>query len=565
MVSLGVSAVRGLAPRTTVWARRVERISPVRVLGSLIVLQWALVLGLALTVRHAGWIYYQGGDQLWYYTTAWLLAHGQFPQPGIGYLWPILLSPIAIVGGPNLIEVYPAIVILQVLILLPVALLCVFGIARRLGGQLFGYWASAAWVVIPLVSIKYTDAGYHQRFTEALLPQGLGLTAMADLPTTVAALLSAYFCTRLLTDERPRAFDALAAGLAGGAAVAVKPATALFLAGPAFAFLAARYWRPAALYAAGLAPAVVTLTFVKWRGFGYLPLLHPTAAARVAAGRGQLVAAGAIGHYLPFDGHQFLTQLDQLREHFWSGRLIEWLVLAGSLAIFIRSRRVGWLVLGWFWPIVLIKTGSARADMEGGGLLRVLMPAYPAFVLMIASLPFLWPGLARRLPSAAAARERRIGPGAQTITLLAAVLLTAAVPFAAFAAASPLRSGPGLKAASAGGPPIPIAIDLGLHARRAGKTNTLTWRKVDPAGGPVFYEIFRRLTWTPEITCTGPAAQKCGYQFTQVAATRSTRWTDPHPDPHNSVEYYVGVAGNWLNDTTMGDVYELSRGVTAKP
>ncbi len=47
----------------------------------------------ALTVRHNGWIYYQGGDQVWYYTTSWLLAHGQVPLTAVGYGWSVLLLP----------------------------------------------------------------------------------------------------------------------------------------------------------------------------------------------------------------------------------------------------------------------------------------------------------------------------------------------------------------------------------------------------------------------------------------------------------------------------------------
>lgn len=538
--------------------------SPTRVLAVLVVAQWLITVGLAVTVRHAGWIYYQGGDQLWYYTTGWLLSHGHFPQPGVGYLWSVLLAPIARVGGPNLVNVYPAIIAIQFLFFLPAALLCVYGIAVRLGGRLFGYWAAVAWLIVPLIAIKYTDAGYHERFTEALLPQGYGLTAMGDFPTTVAALVSAYFCTRLLTDKQPRRFDAIAAGLAGGAAVAIKPATALFLFGPALAFLVARYWRPAALYALGLAPAIVTLAFVKWRGFGFLPLLHPTAAARVAAGAGGLVATSALGHYLPFDGHQFLAQLDQLREHFWSVRLIEWFVLGGSIAVFIRSRRIGALVLGWFWPIVLIKTGSARADMQGGGLLRVLMPAYPAFVLMLAALPFLLPGLSARVGVASGAGRPWLHHRGWTAGIVAALLLTAVVPFAAYAVAKPIKQGPALQAATVNGPPVPIGIDLHLRARRVGNTYALKWNAVHPAGGPVFYEIFRRFTWVPLFGCEGTAAAKCGFRFTQVGATRNTHWVDPAPNHTYDNAYFVGVAANWLNDLTQGDVYVVSRGVAVK-
>ena len=39
-------------------------IRPAYVLGGLILTQWLGVLALALSVRHNGWLYYAGGDQL---------------------------------------------------------------------------------------------------------------------------------------------------------------------------------------------------------------------------------------------------------------------------------------------------------------------------------------------------------------------------------------------------------------------------------------------------------------------------------------------------------------------
>ena len=44
---------------------------------------------------HNGWLYYQGGDQLWYYTTAWLLGDGDLPFTTIGYAGRSCSLPIA--------------------------------------------------------------------------------------------------------------------------------------------------------------------------------------------------------------------------------------------------------------------------------------------------------------------------------------------------------------------------------------------------------------------------------------------------------------------------------------
>jgi hypothetical protein len=546
---------------------RLAALSPSRVLGALVVAQWILVLGLALVVRHAGWIYYQGGDQLWYYTIGWSLVHGHFPQPGVGYLWAVVLAPIAAVTGPNIANAYPAIIVVQFLFLLPVALLALYGIAVRIGGRLFGYWTASLWIVVPLVAIKYTDAGYHLRFTEALLPQGFGLTAMGDFPSMVATIVSCYFCARIIAGEPHRTTNAVASGLAAGAAFAIKPATALFLAGPLLGLLVARRYRPTGWFALALVPAAVALAFVKWRGFGYVPLFHAAPGVHLAAGSGPAVlAADPLQHYLHFDWHTFLTQLDQVREHFWSVRVVEWLVVAGLIALFVKSRPFGALVLGWFFPIVLLKAGSGRADFEGGSLLRVLMPAYPAFVLMIAALPFLVPGLARRWtnhpgPSTRPLLSARI----RTNALVAAVLGTAVVPMAAWAIAKPIRSGPPvIRAAILQQPPIPLGVDIGLRAQRTGKRVTLTWRAQRPAGGPVFYTIFRQAPGTSLYSCNpGSAAQYCALTLTNLGTTRATTWSDPKP-PAGASSYYVGVTANWLNDLTQGDVYVLSGGAQSR-
>lgn len=564
---------RALALRPLAGGRAIARIAYDRltalrewqVLAAFVILQWALVLGIAFKVRHAGWIFYQGGDQLWYYTTAWLLAHGQFPQPGVGYLWSVLLAPLARITGPDLLQAFPGVIVIQFVFLLPLALFALYGIARRIAGRLFGYWALLVWLVVPLIGIRYTDAGYHQRFTEALLPQGFGLTAMADFPTTVAALVCMYFCAKVVVGEDAR-FAAAAAGIAGGAAVAIKPASALVLAGPALAFAATRNWGALRNSALGLVPAVAALAFVKWRGFGYVPVLHSASGARVASGSAlDAPVVGGARNYVHLDWHQFLTQLDQLREHFWSGRLLEWLVVAGLLAIFIRSRRFGFLMAGWFVPIIVIKTASGRADMEGGGLLRVLMPAYPAFVLMIAALPFLLPTLARRIPPPTE-KATAIGARMRWTLAIAAVLVTAVVPIAAYAVDSPLK-GPHPTAVVVQQPPVPFRRNLGLRAVRKADAIVLTWRRQHAAGGPLFYHVFRASTATGFYTChTDTPANWCGlrHAVTDLGATRDVRLVDHPPRPRHWI-YYVGVAGNWLNDLSQGDVYMLSGGAAPPP
>jgi hypothetical protein len=126
------------AGRVAAAAAALEQVPLRYVLGALVAAQWLAVLALARTVTHNGWIYYQGGDQLWYYTTGWLVVHGHMPYALVGYGWSLLMAPFALVFGPNVADALPAIVALQFVILLPVALLAMYGIGSLIGGRLAG-------------------------------------------------------------------------------------------------------------------------------------------------------------------------------------------------------------------------------------------------------------------------------------------------------------------------------------------------------------------------------------------------------------------------------------------
>ena len=90
----------------------VTSVRPRYVLGGLLVVQWLAVLALALTVKHNGWLYYAGGDQLWHYSGAYFMAHGDLPPTFVGYGWSFLLMPVAAIAGPNLVSALPVIALL---------------------------------------------------------------------------------------------------------------------------------------------------------------------------------------------------------------------------------------------------------------------------------------------------------------------------------------------------------------------------------------------------------------------------------------------------------------------
>jgi hypothetical protein len=531
-----------------------------RVLAGLVLVEWLAVLATARVVRHAGWIYYQGGDQLWYYTLSWLLGHGQLTQTPVGYGWSALLAPIARIAGPNLVSALPAIVLLNVLVLMPAAMLALYGIGARIGGRLFGYWTVALWIVLPFVGILYTDAGYHQKYTEQLLPQAFGLTALADFPTTVATLVAIYFCVRALWSEHPLLFDGVAAGVAAGAAIAIKPATSLFLVGPALAFAYRRRFGLAGAMLAGLAPAVVALTVWKERGLGNLPVLSQGVlhqAGHDLASAAPLAALNLGKYYHQLNWSQLATNIDSLREHFWSGRLIVWLVIAGLIGLARRSSTAFVLVGGWFLAFAIVKGSYIAASIEDGSLFRIMMPSYPAFVILLASVPLLLPHAPRKLrpfrPAFAAFRSR-----SRWSLVGAAVLVSAVAPLAAFAAAEPRgRLEPAAVVPTI--MPVPANVDVGLAASVSGQRVTLTWRDPKPAGGPIFYRIWRAKS--DGFSCpVAPGARLCTLLLPELGTSKAGQYVDRAPSGH--WVYRVALAANWLDDPRYGDVYAVSRAVS---
>jgi hypothetical protein len=375
------------------------------------------------------------------------------------------------------------------------------------------------------------------------LPQGLGLTAMSDFPSMVMLVIGAYFVLRAVQGSSWT--DGAFAGLFIGFGIAIKPSSALVLGGVGLLFLATRHWRAAAAFAGGMAPCLIALTVWKWRGLGYVPLFHAEHAIRVAAGATLAAPVGGLNlsKYIHLDWSHFGVNLDSLQEHFWSKRVMEWLVIAGIVGVARRSFALGVFVGGWFLTFTIVKGTNALGNLEDTSLLRMLLPAAPAFVLMLAALPFLVPGVPRRLGAAPRPRpwatERR-----RAILLAAGVAVFAVVPAAIAAASDPQGA---LSSSVFSEPPGPIPIDSGFTAAALPVPGgaRLTWaaRRVRPAR--IFYEVFRQSADETPI---------------QVASTKGTTFKDTVPA--GTYRYWVAVAANWLDDPLAGDGYLASRAVT---
>jgi hypothetical protein len=554
------------------------RREPWIVLVPLVAIQWLALLVFALSVPRNGWLFYQGGDETFFYTDSWVVAHGHIPESKVGYAWSFLLAPLPALVGPSFLAAVPAIVLLQALFLVPVAVLAVYGIGARIGGRAIGYAAAALWVAAPFLSIPLFVDRYHEKFVEQFLPQAFGLTGLGDYPSTVALLVSGYFFVRCLDTREPA--EAVLAGVAAGFAIGIKPANGLFLAGPALALLAARRWRDGVAFAAAMVPAGLALVIWKARGLGYLPILTPDSQA-LAAGSGPLAAAHSpplavvVSRYVELDWDQLHANYLYLREVFWSTRLVQWLPVAGLLAVARLSWPKALFLGGWLGAFVLVKGSSPEASLEQGTLLRLIMPALPPFVLLAAAIPLLVPEVGPRIAARFPCRTR--GLRLRSAPVLAGVAAFGLLPLAVLAFLPPLQDG---RAAtlSAQSVYVPVGEAFGLRATPSAEGGglDLTWQPRRSGSTRTFYTLYRSPAafripkGSPEdfplvregLLCESRhgGADKCSIEMDQLATTREAAWHDVPPPGRWT--YRVGIAANWVDDEGRGDTLLLGAPLT---
>ena len=525
-----------------------------RALAALVLVHWVAVAAFALTVRHNGWAYYQGGDQIWLATTGWLLAGGELAPTYVGYGWPLVLAPMTALTGPGYLAAMPLVVAVNVLVLAPLALWAVHGLAARVAGPLFGLLAAATWVAAPFAVIPLWRADYHERYVEQFLPQAVGLTALADYPSLVLLVVAAHLFVRALGTRAP--LDAVAAGLVAGFAIGTKPSNALFLAAPPLAALAARRVRPLLPYALALVPAALTLALWKQRGLGTLPLLA-FEEARTAVGATAALALPDVDRYLNVDLDTFRSNMAHLREYFWSARLLQWLPLAGLVGLARFSPPVAAAAGGWFATFLVFKGATPLSTVESGSFFRLLLPALPAYVLLAVGVVLLVPTLGRRTLAAWPAAPLRVVP---TRAVVALAVLLALLPLAAAALARPLAEPP--RALLVNGILTPVDDGVRVDVAADGEARTLSWEHDGTGRGAVFYRVYRTAAGGADHVCArdGGAAE-CSLQLLLLGTTREPRWRDGSPPP--GATYRIGIATNWLDDPEAGDVFLLSPPVPA--
>ncbi len=540
--------------------RLLER--PRVVVGTLIVGQIALVLIFALSVEHNGWVWYQGGDQIWMSTTGWLLGQRELPPTEIGYLWPAAQAPVTWATGATYVQALPVLVVAQILVLGPIAVCCVYALAQEIGGRLLGYWAAFLWVVAPFAAIPLFVDRYQERWYEQFLPQALGLTAMADFPSMVLVLAGALFVVRSL--KPGRVLDAVLAGVLIGAAAGLKPPNLLVAAGALLAYVVARRWREGLACGIAIAPALLVLLLWKVRGLGQVPAFALD-EARVAVGSGPLAVDLKLNRYLDIDLEHWRDQMNELREFFWSQRLAQWAPFAGLLAV-VRVRRgaVAALLGGWLAAFLVVKGFSPLASIESGSFWRLLMPAWPAYLLLLASIPLLVPTLPRRL--GARVQPVTSGPVTQRWIAIAAVA-TVLVPGVAIAASSALgktQQKTVVQDFESGNILTPVDDGLRLDVQQEGPARRLSWTDGGPWRADVFYRVYRHDGPGDDTFCllSGDVAWYCFLSSEIIATTRDLSYVDPDGSP--TATYRVGVGTNWADDPEAGDIFAFSPPVAVR-
>ncbi len=544
------------AAATARWSgRTADRLvaRPRTVVGSLIGLQIGATIVLALAVDHNGWVWFQGGDQIWLATQGWLLGQFELPPTELGYLWSYALTPIMWITGPTYVQALPPLVVLQVLVFGPIALLCVYDLASRIGGRLLGYWASFLWTIAPFASIPLFVDRYQERFGEQFLPQALGLTAMSDYPSMVLVLASAVFVVRSL--EAQQMHDAVLAGLLLGAAAAVKPPNLLMGVGAALAYLVARRWRNGIAFGVAVVPSLLVLALWKERGLGGIPALGLEGTHLVASAATTAISVD-LDQYLDFDLDHWLQQMDYMREFFFSARVAQWAPVAGLVAVLrVRRAPIAALLTGWLAAFLVVKGFSPRADIQSNSFWRLLMPAWPAYLLLLAAIPLLVPTLARRLGE----RLRATSPSPAATRWIALVaVLTLLVPAAAIAVSTPLEGPAHALTQDDAGNFILTSVDesVELRVERAPDGNRLTWND-GPWRAGVFYRVYRSEGDDFECENTdGHPAQSCYFFGTLLESVREREFFDAKASP--GATYRIGVGTNWVSDPAFGDVFAFS-------
>jgi hypothetical protein len=516
-----------VAAGVNAWASRLAGALELRrwwIVGVCIAAQWAFVAHEALDrITHNGWLYQHGDDGPWYWTTAWAQTSLHVPVTAVGPGWPYILTPLSALIGPNMANGLPAVIALNLLVLAPASVVGMYLLAERIAGRLFGVWSAVLWTLLPALALLLLSPSHRRVVVNFFLPTAFGLNALSDYPSMVCAIFCAYLVLRSIDSNSLR--DGVLCGLLLGFLILLKPANgALPVAGVLALGLTFR-WRALIGTVAAAIPAAVALSIWKKTGTGGVPLFSGSGGG---GGTGTPAVAQNVHKYLNVDFHHFAQSAHELSDVFWSVRLLEFFLIAGAVGLIARARWKGLFVVAWFLGFAVVKGGSSLANVYDTSFYRYLLPAWPAWTLIVAGAVFCWPGVVRRAarPASAAPVSPVRLPGRRL--LVAAGLVLAVGPFTLIVAVSPAARGAYVQQNYVGAPVA--AVDFGLRARRIGPhTVRLTWDPMQTKRARTTYAIFK----ARDDGCVYPVPEQCRFTMPLIGIAHRDRFSDPQ------------AVGNW--------------------
>ena len=451
---------------------------PWNVLVPLVFLQWLLLLLLTRRIEHDRWLFTQDGAGTSFWSTAWSLAHGHLPPPLVGFAWPLLLAPLAAIRGANYLDApagaRPA----------PDARRPA---AHGRGGLRRREPDRRALARLPRAPRAGSSSPTSRSRSRAAAtgPRSRGSSCRRGSGSPARARSRERpVCSRRRTSPSPRSTagdDAHAAigGLLAGLAIAFDAANALFLFAPA-AGVCSRASRQgcARLRESRCCPRVVARRA--------LAVPRPrTRAARRGGDRPAPPRAPAAG--VPRRVLQRPPRRSCVRRP------------ASSASHGARWPKSAF-VAGWFLPYLLVRGSAASASFGTGGWFGALMPAFPAFVIGVCSLPLLVPRLGERLSRVRELRRRprasgAVGRGGCGAVAVVPILVVAALP---------LQKQPVLVASRRIARSCRSSAASRRPREREPGTVYLQWPAAKtPAGRQPFYVVYRSPASVPDgLVCT---------------------------------------------------------------
>jgi hypothetical protein len=272
-------------------------------------------------------------------------------------------------------------------------------------------------------------------------------------------------------------------------------------------------------------PGVAALTMWKRNGIGAVPLLNPSGGGGGGGATPSNTVNGA-GRYVNVDWHHIGENLHALGQVFWSVRLLEFLLLAGSIGLIVRARAKGFAIVAWFVAFALIKGGVAFANVYDTSLYRFLLPAWPAWILIVSGVIFCWPGgPMRRLRQRTEDQQRTAAIKPLRWPILAVVSLVFALgPLVVAATVSPIMAETAAQIHLLDAP-VPI-VDFQLRARRTGPHEvTLEWSRIHTNRATGWYEVYKGKTDGCFYMRPGHRSN-CLFSMQRIGASRTTTFQD---------------------------------------